>query len=85
LAAEIALDRSTMGRNLDPLERRGLVRVEVGDRDQRERVAFLTAAGEAAIAAAVPYWREAQGRISALVAPAAIVQLAERLSPLSSG
>jgi DNA-binding MarR family transcriptional regulator len=85
LAAEIALDRSTMGRNLDPLERRGLVRLAVGDRDLRERVAHLTAAGEAAIAAAVPYWREAQGRIAALVAPAAITQLAEKLSPLSAG
>ena len=29
LAAEVALDRSTMGRNLDPLERRGLVRITV--------------------------------------------------------
>ena len=32
LAAEAALDRSTMGRNLNPLERRGLVRIEVGRR-----------------------------------------------------
>ena len=85
LAAEIALDRSTMGRNLDPLERRGLVRVEVGDRDLRERVAFLTAEGEAAIAAAVPYWRQAQGRINALVAPAAITLLAEKLGSLAAG
>ena len=45
LAAEAALDRSTMGRNLNPLERRGLVRIEVGNVDQRERVAYLTAAG----------------------------------------
>ena len=28
LAAEVVLDRSTMGRNLDPLERRGLVRIK---------------------------------------------------------
>jgi DNA-binding MarR family transcriptional regulator len=27
LAAEAALDRSTMGRNLNPLERHGLVRI----------------------------------------------------------
>jgi DNA-binding MarR family transcriptional regulator len=47
LAAEAALDRSTMGRNLNPLERRGLVRIEVWNVDQRERVAHLTAAGEA--------------------------------------
>jgi DNA-binding MarR family transcriptional regulator len=60
LAAEAALDRSTMGRNLNPLERRGLVQIEVGNVDQREHVAYLTAAGEAAIEATLPYWRKAQ-------------------------
>ena len=74
-----ALDRSTMGRNLDPLERRGLVRIEVGNVDQRERVAYLTAAGEAAIEAALPYWRKAQERIAALVQPSAIGELADKL------
>jgi DNA-binding MarR family transcriptional regulator len=76
LAAEAALDRSTMGRNLNPLERRGLVRIEVGN---RQRVAYLTAAGEAAIEAALPYWRKAQDRIAALVQPSAIGELAHRL------
>ena len=56
-----------MGRNLNPLERRGLVRIEVGNADQRQRVAYLTAAGEAAIAAALPHWRKAQKRIAVLV------------------
>jgi DNA-binding MarR family transcriptional regulator len=79
LAAEAALDRSTMGRNLNPLERRGLVRIEVGNVDQGERVAYLTAAGEAAIEAALPYWRKAQERIAALVQPSAIGELAHRL------
>ncbi len=83
LAAEIALDRSTMGRNLDPLERRGLVRLEVGEHDMRERVAHLTSAGEAAIAAALPYWLEAQARVEALVAPEAITKLAESLKLLA--
>jgi hypothetical protein len=31
-----------MGRNLNPLERRGLVRIEVGNVDQRERVAYIS-------------------------------------------
>jgi DNA-binding MarR family transcriptional regulator len=84
LAAEIALDRSTMGRNLDPLERRGFVRLAVGERDQRERVAHLTPAGEAAIEAALPYWREAQQRIGALVEDSSILRLAEKLKPLSA-
>ncbi|MEJ0072229.1 MAG: MarR family winged helix-turn-helix transcriptional regulator [Pseudomonadota bacterium] len=82
LAAEAALDRSTMGRNLDPLERRGLVRIKTGKLDQRERVAHLTPAGEAAIDAALPYWRAAQKRIAALVPPSAIRALADRLGAL---
>jgi DNA-binding MarR family transcriptional regulator len=82
LAAEIVLDRSTMGRNLDPLERRGLVRIKVGDVDQRERVAHLTADGKRAIEAARPYWRAAQERIATLVAPSAIRSLADQLDAL---
>ena len=84
LAADAGLDRSTMGRNLNPLERRGLVRIEVGTVDQRERVVYLTAAGEAAIEAALPYWRKAQERIAALVRPSAIGELAERLDALEA-
>jgi DNA-binding MarR family transcriptional regulator len=82
LAAETALDRSTMGRNLDPLERRGLVRIEVGQADQRERVAHLTATGEAAVETALPYWRQAQARVAALVDPSAVRVLAEQLGAL---
>jgi DNA-binding MarR family transcriptional regulator len=82
LAAETALDRSTMGRNLDPLERRGLVRIEVGQADQRERVAHLTATGEAAVETALPYWRQAQERVAALVDPSAVRALAEQLGAL---
>jgi DNA-binding MarR family transcriptional regulator len=79
LAAESALDRSTMGRNLNPLERRGLVRIEVGNVDQRERVVHLTAAGETALEAALPHWRKAQERIAAMVQPSAIGDLADQL------
>src|SRR3984893_12228140 len=82
LAAEAALYRSTMGRNLNPLERHGLVRIEVGNVDQRERVAHLTAAGEAAIEAALPRWREAQERIAALVQASTIGELADQLDAL---
>ena len=82
LAAETALDRSTMGRNLDPLERRGLVRIEVGQADQRERVAHLTATGEDAVETALPYWRRAQERVAALVDPSAVRVLAEQLGAL---
>ena len=85
LAEKVALDRSTMGRNLDPLERRGLVHIEVGVTDRRERVAHLTPAGEAAIEAALPLWREAQGRVTRLVETSALAALTERLGALRGG
>jgi DNA-binding MarR family transcriptional regulator len=81
LAAEFELDRSTMGRNLDPLERRGLISLKIGD-DQRQRVARLTSAGVAAIKSALPRWRAAQARVEATVAPASIDRLADRLAAL---
>ncbi|MFG5118921.1 MarR family winged helix-turn-helix transcriptional regulator [Methylorubrum sp. POS3] len=84
LAAEAALDRSTMGRNLDPLERRGLVRLTVNAADQRERVAALTEAGRAALAAALPLWRAAQARVETAFPPAAVADLAGRLARLNS-
>jgi DNA-binding MarR family transcriptional regulator len=65
------------------LERRGLVRIGIGDRDLRERIAELTPQGEAAIAAALPYWRDAQARIAAVVDNEAIIRLADSLSALS--
>jgi DNA-binding MarR family transcriptional regulator len=79
LATEAALERTTMGRNLDPLERRGLVRITAGAEDARERVVALTEAGREAIAAALPYWRDAQARINAQVEPGAVAALTEAL------
>lgn len=82
LAERVALERSTMGRNLNPLERRGLVRFEIGKVDQRERVAHLTSAGQAAIQLALPHWRETQHRVGSLVDGAAIASLADQIDDL---
>ena len=68
-----------MGRNLDPLKRRGLVSVTPGAVDPRERRVSLTASGREALAAATPYWREAQSRINARVDPATVSAVAEAL------
>jgi len=84
LAVEAALDRSTMGRNLDPLERRGLVRLTVNAADQRERVAALTDDGRTAIAAALPLWRAAQQRVETALPPAFVADLAGRLAQIES-
>src|SRR3954453_22276475 len=42
LAAEMGLDRTTLGRNLRPLERDGLVSIGVDARDRRGRALAIT-------------------------------------------
>ena len=79
LANEAGLDRSTMGRNLDPLERMGFVVIEVGENDHRERVAKLTAEGEEAVDAALPYWNAAQAEIARRISTSTIAMLTRQL------
>src|ERR1700740_484748 len=60
LAAEMVMDRTTLGRNILPLERDGLVAVEQGSHDRRSKELRLTAAGEARFRAGTKKWVEAQ-------------------------
>ena len=59
LAAILAMDRTTMSRAVQPLERDKLVAIGPGD-DGRARVVRLTPAGEAKVQSASVRWREAQ-------------------------
>lgn len=68
LAEAMVLDRTTLTRNLRPLVARGLVS-EAQDADRRVRRLTLTAAGRAALEAALPPWREAQTRLVAALGP----------------
>jgi DNA-binding MarR family transcriptional regulator len=60
LAAALVLDRTTLTRNLKPLERDVLLSTGPGEHDGRERLIALTAAGKDKLAEALPYWRDAQ-------------------------
>jgi DNA-binding MarR family transcriptional regulator len=62
LADEMAMDRTTLTRNLKPLEEAGLVEVQAGD-DKRVRNVLVTADGEQALMRALPLWRRAQTRM----------------------
>ena len=62
LAQSLAMDRTTLTRNLKPLEREGLIQIQPGQ-DQRTRVISLTAQGQATLAAAFPLWEHAQADI----------------------
>jgi DNA-binding MarR family transcriptional regulator len=65
LAAELVMDRTTLGRNLQPLEREGLVAVVTGRTDRRSREIRLTEAGAERLGAAVEGWVKAQARFEA--------------------
>ena len=66
LAEALVMDRTTLTRNLQPLERAGLVQVAPGD-DRRARMVSATPEGLDALEAALPLWRQAQsGMVEAL-------------------
>ncbi|HSZ65919.1 MAG TPA: MarR family transcriptional regulator [Xanthobacteraceae bacterium] len=56
VASLLAMDRTTLTANLKPLERRGLVKVNIDKSDRRGRRLILTSSGRALLAAAAPIW-----------------------------
>lgn len=60
LAAELVMDRTTLGRNILPLERDGLIAIAPGRADRRSKQVQLTQAGAARLRAASEGWRRAQ-------------------------
>jgi DNA-binding MarR family transcriptional regulator len=62
LAFILAMDRTTLTRNLSPLQKKGLVKVSVGN-DRRSRQLMVTSKGRIALEKALPYWQKAQSHI----------------------
>lgn len=62
LAQITVMDRTTLTRNLQILEKRRLIEIKPGE-DRREREVTLTASGMEVLAKAVPLWEEAQDRV----------------------
>ena len=63
LADTLAMDRTTLTRNLKPLLDRGLVERGEGE-DRRQRPIAITPAGRDALGQALPLWKKAQARIA---------------------
>jgi DNA-binding MarR family transcriptional regulator len=61
LAKEVGLDRTTLTRNLKPLEQRGLIRIEQVTAN-RKQVSLLPD-GEEALHRAIECWRKAQDKV----------------------
>lgn len=65
LALVLALDRTTLGRNILPLQREGLIAANRGGTDRRSKELHLTKAGVATLRVAARLWAQAQGRFEA--------------------
>jgi DNA-binding MarR family transcriptional regulator len=65
LAHDLVMDRTTLGRNILPLEREGLIEIRPGRTDRRSKELRLTEAGTARLRGAMTRWVEAQARFEA--------------------
>jgi DNA-binding MarR family transcriptional regulator len=57
------MDRTTLKRNLELLEREGLVKIQAGE-DARVREVTLTPAAQKKLVVALPYWAKAQAHVT---------------------
>jgi DNA-binding MarR family transcriptional regulator len=78
LAARLAMDRTTLARDLRPLLRRGLVTVLVGT-DRRVRIAELTPEGHRLVDDVRPLWRSVQRDVRSQLGADRVARLMDEL------
>ena len=83
LADALLLDRTALSRNLEPLQERGLVAIAAGS-DARTRQVSLTRAGEQAIRAALPHWKNAQAQVAGKIGRAKLESFVETLRTIET-
>jgi len=81
LAEFLVMDRTTLTRNLRPLEREGLIRIKAG-KDQRERDVTITRQGVGSLAKVYPLWKKAQSRVATGLGQERMSRLLSDLSTL---
>jgi DNA-binding MarR family transcriptional regulator len=64
LADRLLLERTSLTRNLNVLERNGWVELQTGEEDLRQRVVSLSKKGYEQLDHAIPYWKQAQKAIA---------------------
>jgi DNA-binding MarR family transcriptional regulator len=84
IADALGLDRTTLTRNLRPLERQGWLRVARDPADGRARILLLTRAGERAIEKAFPFWEQSQKQLRALLGKGQADELRKNLMNVRS-
>src|SRR5215471_19959362 len=83
LAELMALDRTTVGRNLRPLAQQGLLTLTSGN-DQRTRVVTLTALGQETLLRVVPQWERAQAHMVAGIGQEQVAAFLDQLATVAA-
>ena len=83
LSEAMVLDQSTIGQNLRPLEREGLIALVQDEADRRSRRIKLTKVGRARLAAALPLWGAAQARFESGFGQGAAAELRAVLTTIA--
>lgn len=83
LAEILVMDRTTLTRNLKPLERELWLKIEPGQ-DQRTRLVSLTSKGESALAKALPLWEKAQENVAEVLGQKRLNNLLSHLAEATS-
>jgi DNA-binding MarR family transcriptional regulator len=83
LSTKLALDRTTLTRNLKPLAHQGLLTIAPGS-DQRTRVVTITAQGEEALLHALPLWEQAQAHMVEGIGHAHVATLLTQLADVAA-
>lgn len=84
LAGEMVMDRTTLGRNILPLEREGLIAVVPGQSDRRSKELHLTDAGVVRLRTAFKGWVAAQEQFEAAFGPKRAKELRGLLHAVSA-
>ena len=66
LAGILGMERTTLTRNLTPLEQQGWISIHAGD-DPRARMISITGQGRGVVRRSFPFWSKAQAQIGKLL------------------
>lgn len=82
LSENLVMDRTTLTRNLRPMEKAGMIKLVRGG-DPRTKRVFLTPKGKKAFAGAYPHWEKTQNRIIGKLGHGRFNALIRELSDIS--
>jgi DNA-binding MarR family transcriptional regulator len=83
LAEELGMDRTTLTRNLRPLEKRGLVALSAEGR-HRTRLVRLTPTGESALGGLIGHWERAQSAMERSLGEAGVATVRRSSAAIAS-